>query len=51
MNNIMWRFIAGFSVGVYIGTYYECKPTIIRVKKFIIDNFPVPKDTGDSGVI
>lgn len=44
----MWKFIAGFGIGVYIGTYYECKPVIIRIKKFVKDNFPGPRDNSDS---
>ena len=26
----MWQFVLGFSSGVYVGTYYDCKPMIIR---------------------
>ena len=44
----MWRFVAGLGVGVYIGTYYECKPTITRVKRFVMDNFPRPRVSGNS---
>jgi hypothetical protein len=24
----MWNFIAGFTAGVYVGTYYDCKPVL-----------------------
>ena len=26
----MWQFFLGFSAGVYVGTYYDCKPMIKR---------------------
>lgn len=31
----MWHFLFGFSAGVYVGTYYECKPTIEKITKWI----------------
>ena len=27
----MWQFLCVFSAGVYIGTYYNCKPMINQV--------------------
>jgi hypothetical protein len=36
----MWRFIAGFGIGVYVGTYYECKPTLEYIRKVITDQVP-----------
>ena len=30
--NIMWQFIIGFTSGIYIGTYYDCEPTIDIIK-------------------
>ncbi len=39
----MWRFLLGFSSGIYIGTYYECKPIVKKIKKIIQDNFPEEK--------
>ena len=39
----MWRFIAGFSAGLYIGTYYECKPLISRIISDIKKNLPKEK--------
>ena len=50
MNNIMWKFLAGFSVGVYVGTYYDCKPYIIKIKKIAKDNFPDIRDNNDNQV-
>ena len=26
----MWQFFIGFGTGVYVGTYYNCKPMIKR---------------------
>ena len=39
----MWRFLIGFTSGIYIGTYYECKPIIEKIDKFIKNNFPESK--------
>ena len=39
----MWRFVAGISIGVYIGTYYNCKPMIEKVIQHMNDNFPDKK--------
>lgn len=39
----MWRFIVGFGLGVYTGTYYDCKPTVDSIKDFITKNFPKEK--------
>jgi hypothetical protein len=40
---MMYRFIAGFAVGVYVGTFYDCKPTIARIMDFLRDNAPKEK--------
>jgi len=39
---IMWQFLCGFGAGVYVGTIYDCKPTMAFVKN-CIKNF-VPED-------
>ncbi len=39
----MWRFLLGFSSGIYVGTYYDCKPIIKSIKKLIEDYQPKPK--------
>ena len=47
----MWQFLMGFGVGVYVGTKYDCKPTIGFVKKCIKDNIPkdmIPKEKDSS---
>jgi len=49
----MWQFLAGFGMGVYVGTLYDCNPTVnfIRdcLKKTIPeDAFPKKKDDDDS---
>ncbi len=39
----MWQFIMGVFTGVYIGTYYDCKPSIEFVKDTCKKNFPKEK--------
>ena len=39
----MWQFIVGWVTGVYIGTYYNCKPTLNYMKKCIKEQFPEKK--------
>jgi hypothetical protein len=39
----MWRFLLGFSSGIYVGTHYECKPVLNNIKKMIDDYFPEKK--------
>jgi hypothetical protein len=38
----MWQFLMGFGAGVYVGTSYDCKPTVSFITNFIKNN--VPKD-------
>lgn len=44
----MWQFLLGCGTGIYIGTYYDCKPAILYVhgylKKQFPDQFPKKKD-------
>ena len=39
----MYRVIVGFIAGVYVGTWYDCKPTLERITSMIRDNFPKSK--------
>ena len=39
----MLEFIFGIMSGIYIGTYYECKPTLQKIGKYLKTYFP-PKD-------
>ena len=42
----MWQFLMGFGAGVYVGTAYDCKPTIIFMKdcfKKIVPDEAIPK--------
>ena len=32
--------LTGFAAGIYVGTFYDCKPTIILVEQMIKDKFP-----------
>lgn len=52
MMYIMWQFLCGFGAGVYVGTIYDCKPTMAFVKNCIKnfvpeDAIPKKKDDGD----
>lgn len=40
----MWKFFLGLTSGIYIGTYYDCKPTINKIEEFIKLNIPNKKD-------
>jgi hypothetical protein len=40
----MWRFLLGFASGIYVGTYYDCKPTLINIEKNIRDYMPSKKN-------
>ena len=40
----MWQFFFGFGAGVYIGTYFECKPTIEQIVSFAKTKIPEKKD-------
>ena len=45
----MFPFLCGFATGVYVGTYYDCKPTIeyitIKIKENLPKDIPKPKPT------
>ena len=36
----MWQILTGFAAGIYVGTYYDCKPTILLVHQMVKDKFP-----------
>lgn len=36
----MWQFLVGFSTGIYIGTTYDCKPTVKYITDCIKNNVP-----------
>jgi hypothetical protein len=42
----MWQLVSGFAAGIYVGTYYDCKPTIILVRQMIKDKFPEERKQG-----
>lgn len=47
----MWQLLMGFSMGVYVGTNYNCKPTILFIKNCIKNNIPediIPKKKEDN---
>ena len=33
----MWQMMVGFAAGVYVGTYYNCKPTIVMIREMVKD--------------
>ena len=43
----MWQFLCGFGVGVYAGTFYDCRPCIKTINNFIKDNIPEKKPKED----
>tara|TARA_B100000287_G_scaffold301792_1_gene284872 strand:+ start:373 stop:501 length:129 start_codon:yes stop_codon:yes gene_type:complete len=40
----MWRFLVGFASGVYVGTYYNCKPMIHELEKKFKEYIPDKKN-------
>ena len=36
----MWQFISGFGLGIYVGSYYDCKPVINTLSVIVKENFP-----------
>jgi|TARA_B110000967_G_C18333921_1_gene293375 hypothetical protein len=43
----MWQLILGFGAGVYVGTSYDCKPTVSFISDCIKNNVPkeaLPKE-------
>lgn len=44
----MWQFFTGFGLGVYVGTYYDCKPVIIFILNTIKSNIPEKKDDSEN---
>lgn len=39
----MWQFLTGFGLGVYVGTFYDCRPAIKAVQILLKDNMPKEK--------
>ena len=42
----MWQFLMGFGVGIYVGTNYDCAPTINFINNCLKKNIPedaIPK--------
>ena len=45
----MWQFVIGFGAGVYVGTYFDCKPTIEKITSVVKDYCPpkmIPEKKG-----
>jgi hypothetical protein len=36
----MYRALLAFATGVYIGTYYDCKPIVNQITKLIKEHIP-----------
>ena len=45
----MWQFVAGFSIGIYVGTYYDCKPAIEFVFEQLKTNMPEKRGNEEVG--
>jgi len=39
----MYQLIFSFCAGIYVGTFYNCKPTIVKIQG-IIKNYVPPKN-------
>jgi len=39
----MWQFIIGFGIGIYVGTFYNCKPTLDVIITNIKNSIPKEK--------
>jgi len=39
----MWQFVLGFGTGVYVGTYFDCKPILNKIQKLVQSNCPPKK--------
>ena len=39
----MWQYLFSFSAGIYVGTYFDCKPTIDKISEFVKENMPKEK--------
>ena len=39
----MWQFFLGFGTGIYVGTYYDCKPFMNKIGDYIKDQCPPKK--------
>ena len=47
----MWQFMMGFGLGVYVGTIYDCKPTVTFISTCLKNNIPkdaLPKKKDDN---
>ena len=39
----MWQFLMGFGMGVYVGTAYDCKPTISFLRECLKKTIPASR--------
>lgn len=40
----MWQFLSGIGIGIYIGTYYNCKPGLEFMINAVKTNIPEKRD-------
>ena len=40
----MYQLIIGFGCGLYVGTYYDCKPILKKICSKIKESIPEKKD-------
>ena len=43
----MYQILFGFCAGIYIGTFYNCKPTILQIQQ-IVKKYAPPKNKDDT---
>ena len=41
---MIYKFIIGFGAGVWVGTYYDCKPILHKIKDELTKIIPKEKD-------
>ena len=39
----MWQLLFGFGIGIYVGTYYNCKTRLDKIIEIIQKNIPDKK--------
>lgn len=39
----MLPFVSGLTIGIWLGTYYNCKPTMDLIHKYLEENIPKQK--------
>jgi hypothetical protein len=40
----MWQLLFGLGIGIYVGTYYDCKNRLDKIIELIQNNVPEKKN-------